>query len=359
MNTRNITDAELTENADVNFLADESGMLKKMGLIYLSGLIAGGVYNTVTDPDRYPIKEGTDEGGGGQGVITPVLEVGGLNRNTGEPTSRSDAVRTADFIPVSGGTYIFSNGMGYKFCINCYDSSKAILSGWAGGGISYAYVNDGGEFSLPSSAVYLKFYCSDTADVTVPFTLTRKSGGGGSTTPSQVLEFVKQYFANGNYVLECTEMDPGLWQLEVRSAKDEFTIFNIKAPKDRPHEATVALMCSGGNTKQFADLSCMRYRETEQGQVCIICQKRGSTTPLPYFFVGFNDGAGAGRVQKFRVNPDCVPLWLTNRGIMVRRNNNYNNDWTDEETVTVDLADMHDKVEKMYAALVADGTIAG
>lgn len=46
-NTRVITDAELTENEKVNFLADDSGILKKMELGHLAGVISDNIYNTI------------------------------------------------------------------------------------------------------------------------------------------------------------------------------------------------------------------------------------------------------------------------------------------------------------------------
>lgn len=348
--TKCITESQITENGDVNLLVDDISKLRRLP----ADVLKRDVINKITDPDRYPLEEQPVDTS--QATKHPVMELGGLSKSKGTPSERTDAVRTADFISLGGGDYTFSNGQGFKMCVICYGADKTILPAW-NGSYAYAYVNDGATISLPSLTAYIKFYTSDTSDAGAVFTLSGK-GDKEENTSKITAGFVKQYFVNGGYHLECTEMDPGLWQLELRAKNDEFAILAIKPPKERPHEATLALSLTGSSTKQFADLSCMRYDETAQGQVCLICQKRGASTPLPYFFIGFNDGTEAGRVQKFRVNPDAIPVQLTNEGIKVRRNNHYDNDWTDADTVLVNLADLQDKVNKMYDALVADGTIA-
>ena len=351
MPTKCITEAPLTENGDVNLLADDASMLRKLPV----KMIRDDVIHKITDPEQYPLSTETAETPQNVG-ITPVMEVGGLSKSKGTPSERSDAVRTAEFLPLSGGRYTFTNGKGFKMYVICYDESQKILPAWyESNTLTYALINDGDKLTIPDTTVYLKFYCSDTADTTITFIISGE--GSGTVTNNKYAEFVKQYFANGEYTLGCTELDPGLWQLELRALREGFAIFAIKPPKEKPHEATIALSLSGTNTKQFVDFSCMRYDETVQGQVCIICQKRGSVTPLPYFFIGFNDGTGAGRVQKFRVNPDAIPMQLTSNGVKVRRYNNYDNDWQDDDTVVINLAELNDKVNKMHMALVANGII--
>lgn len=298
--------------------------------------------NRIIDPEHFPLSKDITEV-----VIDAVLEVGGLSRKTGELEERSDSVRSKDYIQVSAGcTYTITNGMGYRTCVCCYNYNKEFLTAW-NGEYSYQYVSDGGSIDIPATATYIRFYCSSTSDIGIKFMLRSVQ------SKLEFTEFVSQHFSNGGYRFRTEEIDPNLWELQLYRDCDEFTIFDIKAPSAAPHEATLALKCYGKNTRQFVDLSCMRYDETSKGQVCIICQKRGSSTPLPYFFIGFNDGEGAGRVQKLRVNPDAIPVKFTSKGIEVRRNNNYDNDWTAEETVTVNLASLHDDVEALKTSTVA------
>lgn len=354
--TRNITDCDFAANVDgTNILVDDNGELKKIPTSSVGG---GGsanedeIIDKITNPDKYTV----GEGGGGDNVITPAMEVGGLDRSTGAETVKSNYSRTAGYIAVGQGIeYTFSNTSGDKICLMCYDADKNWLSSNIGNG-SYGYVylevGDKWKNKAEYGVAFIRFYNSKTSDLTVVYTMT--SGEIVPTVPP--LEHDKVYFPNG-YSMSVSEIDPGLYQLLLQAVKDSFSIVGIRAPESSPHEATLALLLSGTNTNQFADLSCMRYDESAQGQVCLILQKRGEATPLPYFFIGFNDGIRPPRVQKFRVNPDCVPMRMTSQGIEVRRNNTYDNDWLPEETVVVNLADIHDKVEKMYAALVADGTV--
>lgn len=353
MNTRNITDVEIAGSADTaNVLVDDNGVLKKFPASSLpggGGVDEAGILDKVTDPDKYA----QTSGGGEQ--ISPVMEVGGLDRSTGALKDNTGYSRTAEFIPVQPGIeYTFANDAGNKMCVMCYDANEQSVENIGNGSYRYIYVESGATWSFSDSygISFIKFYVSKTADLTIPYTIT----WGGSSDVVDPLSFKKMYFPNG-YSIEASEIDPGLWQLLIHALRNEFNIVGIRAPEAKPHEATLALLCSGDSTNQFADLSCMRYDESAQGQVCLILQKRGEATPLPYFFIGFNDGVRPPRVQKFRVNPDCIPMRMTSQGIEVRRNNTYDNDWLPEETVVVNLADMHDKVEKMYAALVANGTI--
>lgn len=298
--------------------------------------------NRIVDPENFPLSKDITEV-----VIDAVLEVGGLSRKTGELEERSDSVRSKDYIQVlEGNTYTITNGMGYRTCVCCYNHNKEFLVAW-NGEYSYQYVSDGGSVIIPPTTSYIRFYCSSTSDTTTKFTLRSVQ------SKLEVTEFVSQHFSNGGYRFRTEEIDPNLYELQLYRDRDEFTIFDIKAPSAAPHEATLTLKCSGNNTRQFADISCMKYDKSSKGQVCIICQKRGSETPLPYFFVGFNDGEGAGRVQKLRVNPDAIPVRFTSKGIEVRRNNNYDNDWTAEDTVIVDLASLHDDVEALKTSSVA------
>lgn len=344
METKNITKAEIINNTEVNLLVDDNELVKRLP----SSVLISEIIERVTNPESFPNNDVVPDV-----EIIPILEIGGLSRNTGELSERSDAVRTADFVKITGGTtYLFSNGLGYKVCVNIFDSSKNLLTDW-NGSFAYAYVNDGNSLAIPENAGFIKFYCSDTADITTKFIL--KDTNSSTSSALKYLEFVKQYFSKGHYYIQCSEIDPGLWQLELGSTENEFNIVKIKAPENNPHESTLALSLSGNGSHQIADLSCMRYDETAQGQVCLILQSR-SETPLPYFFIGFNDGKGAGRVQKLRIEPDSIPMRMTKDGIRVRRNNNYDNNWAGAE-VTVNLATMYDKVEKMYNALLSNGTI--
>jgi len=148
----------------------------------------------------------------------------------------------------------------------------------------------------------------------------------------------------GDHYLTQEEIDPGIYQLSLRSGLDMFTVFTVKTPVDKSEEATVCVMNDANGTVQFADLSSLRYDDSLPGQIMIVCQARGET-PLPYFSVAFNDGKGAGKVEKLTVQPDAVPMMMTSAGLKVRRDNSYDNNWTDENSLTVDLAKMADRLE--------------
>lgn len=308
----------------------------------------------ITDPDNYPLQEVESE----HTIIE--LESGRLSRENGSERDGVEGLRTPDFIPVSGGEKIcpvYEELSSEKlFCFLLYDSSYNYIStNWFNNEANHAYVGTGEHFTIPDNigATYLKGYIS--AEVTNG-TLTLKN----KVEPLIIkAEHKKIYVAEHGYSIYGSTIDDETMHKFVIKADGKdgntYNITEIKAPTSNPQEATIALMNWGNGIKQFVDFSSMVYDE-ENPSVEIVNQTRGGKK-LPTFSIRFNDGQGSGRVKKFVVHPDAIPIELTNGGIRVRKNNDYNNSGTDEEFVTVNLADLYEKVNTIYEALVANGTI--
>ena len=290
------------------------------------------------------------------------VEPGGVNRKTGVPEERDDAIRSIDYLEVTPEkTMFFTSSLpieddgSVRVCI--YDSNYTFVEM-----VHVALETDFTVESIVSTKSleslgitaselkYLKFYRSDTNDATVEMYLVTRA-----IKP----EFKKIYFADHGYAMYGSEIDNETMHKFVVEAlgKDgnEYNIFEIKAPKNAPGEASLALMNKGDGTLQFVDFSSLTYDE-DNPTVEIVCQTRGDHK-LPKFSIRYNDGKGAGRVKKFTVNPDCIPVELTSEGIKVRRNNNYDNNATEEELVTVNLADMYDTVKKLKSMLPRKVTV--
>ena len=306
----------------------------------------------ITDPDSHPLEviESEDR------VI--ALEVGKLSRTDGSERDGEGGLRTPDFIAVSAGEQICpvyeELASQNTLCLLLYDSSYNFISIWPDG-YNYAYIKSGEYFIIPDNigAAYFRAYISVE---NTEGTLTLKNNSVQTATKA---EHKKIYIADHGYSIYGDIIDDETMHKIVIKAEgldnNSYNITEIKAPPSNPEEATIALMNWGNGRKQFVDFSSMVYN-SENPTVEIVCQTRGGE-PLPEFSVRYNNGNGAGRVKKLVVMPDCIPIKLTNAGIEVRRNNNYDNDATAEELVTVNLADLYDKVNVIYDALIANGTI--
>ncbi|MBQ9133726.1 MAG: hypothetical protein IJX64_04260 [Clostridia bacterium] len=291
--------------------------------------------NRIIDPDTYPISQVAD-------TVTPIaIELGGLSVSNGEETVRTDAVRAAEYLPVTPGTTVyFTNSLtsADSLRVICYDADKNY--------VQTIYKDIRAEIDVLDTWAYLRFYRSDTADTTMEATLVVK----GET---EVTEFQKMYFKDSGYTLSGSLIghDETLHKVLLKSnGKDDntHTIFEIAAPSDNALESTLCLMNYDGDHYQFVDFSSMVYGE--EYTVEIVCQTREGK-PLPEFSVRYNDGEGAGRVKKFAVHPDCIPMELTAEGIKVRRNNDFNNTGTDDEYVTVDLAALMDRIATLESKI--------
>lgn len=291
----------------------------------------------VSDPDNHPV--------GGKPVVTstPALEPGGIDRTTGQPEESSSKVRTADFVPVNPGMkLIVENGKKLTNVVSCYDAGKAPILNWYlsdGKYYSYKNVSDGGSVVVPSHCAFVKVTLG-TTDVAVPLTVVSEA------SPAQLV-FQKLYLPEG-YGFQTDEIDPGIFELQAFASQGEHNVFSIHSPSEKPHEATLTLKLSG--TQKLFDLSLMDYAENKEGTVELVSQSRGEYRLAPVI-VAFNDGGGAGRVRKLTVMPDAIPIRMTAEGLQVRRNNKYDNDWTDAETVTVNLAELKALAEGHEARL--------
>lgn len=306
----------------------------------------------ITDPDTYPLKDN-----GQVNTIVAELEFGSISHNSGslwEDEEEYLGLRTVNFIPVTSGTsytvtYDGSQGM---MAFLFYDSSYGFLTGW-NEGYNYYYLSSGGEIKAPDGAAYMKAH--QPSATSKSGTLEISDGKIGSSKA----EHKKIYIADHGYsiygdIIDNETMHKIVIEAEGKDA-NTYNIIEVKAPSYNPQESTIALMNWGNDIKQFVDISSMVYEE-DNPTVEIVCQTRGGKK-LPEFSVRYNDGEGTGRIKKLVVMPDCIPIKLTNAGIEVRRNNNYDNNATAEELVTVNLADLYDKVNVIYDALIANGTI--
>ena len=267
--------------------------------------------------------------------VIPV-EVGGLKPKTGELDARDDAIRSADYLSVTPGKTVFFTsslpvgGSDHQVRTCFYDADYT----W----VETVYLELNTDLVIKSNWRYLKFYRSDTTDTTIEMALV---------TREMKPEFKKIYFADHGYAMYGAAMDDETMHKLVIEAlgKDdnEYNIVEIKAPKHSPGEASLALMNKGGDILQFVDFSSLTYDE-DNPTVEIVCQTRGNHK-LPEFSVRYNNGSG--RVKKFAVKPDCIPMTLTSEGIQVRRNNNYDNGATEEELVTINLAELYDKIHEL------------
>lgn len=287
----------------------------------------------ISDPDANPLSTTG-------GKVTPAIELGGIDRTTGAETTATDRVRSDDYIAVTDGEeYTIRNSADVQTCVMFYDSSYNFLTAWNGSN-SYKWVASGSTITAPTNAAYMKFYTNLVSDTSTVFTVS----WGEQTT----VTFTKQYFSNpvGDYSIACEEIDTDDYKLEITRENDEFSIVTVRAPINDPKEATLSLSTNGTTPIQFADFSSLKYDGSNvKGHICIVCQARNSL-PLPDFYVAFNDGS-SGRVRKFLVEPDAMPIKLTSTGIAFRRNNTFDNNWTSADTVTVNVPDMYDDVEEL------------
>lgn len=279
----------------------------------------------ILDPDNYktPLETG--------GIVVVNFEPGSISNSTGEDREEEGYLRTP-FIPIENDKFTLYSDMPISSSIRTfvYDADKNWIS--TANDVGFYRIQNGEKANITNKAKYIKCRVGTTAT----------SGTLTVTFDENCAIHQKIYFNNG-YNMESTLIEDNLYQLQVNAEEDEFNIFTIAAPKNNASEATIALMLNDENKTQFVDLSCMKYHEDEDGTFSMILQSRGDT-PLPSYVLGFNDGKGAGRVRKLEITPDAVPMQFVSDGIRVRKDNAYDNDWTDDNSVVVNLAELATKV---------------
>lgn len=294
------------------------------------------VINKIIDPDNYPLEEGDFEEEGHD----IVFEIGKLSRSSGENRDGEGGLRTPDYIPLNDfehlKTYFDTTSDGVdRLCLISYREDYT-CTGW------YGYVSSDVDYSIaemgmPEDSAYIRGYLSteDTEGAVTFWFYTEHE--------DTKAEHKKIYIADHGYTIYGDEIDNAtMHKLVIRALGldgNGYNITEIKAPSDNPEEATLALMNWGDNgRKQFVDFSSMTY-DPEKPTVEIVCQTRDGE-PLPEFSVRYNDGYGAGRVKKFVVHPDAIPIELTASGLKVRSNNNYDNEGEDSEFATINLFEL-------------------
>lgn len=303
------------------------------------------IINKILDPERYPLTEEKDEDAGESREITVALEFGMLSRTNGTAYEDEIGLRTPDFIPIQGASFIYPYyemiEPEVRMCFLFYDGNYEFMTEW-NEGVGYYYAGSGVDVPCPDGAVYMKasYYVHATEGMV---TFVTASALHEETVTRA--EHKKIFIADHGYAIYGDVIDTDTMHKIVIEAEGKdgntYNIVELKAPIDNPEESTMCLMNWGGGKKQFVDFSSMVY-DPEDPTVEIVCQTRGGLK-LPEFSVRYNDGNGAGRVKKFVVKPDAIPLELTSEGIRVRRNNNFDNSFDGSEFVTVNLADLYDR----------------
>lgn len=293
--------------------------------------------NKILDPDNYG-EESVQEGG----VIVVDLRKGYISSSTGEEEEGEDYLITS-FIPVENDKFsLYSDApVDSTIRIYVYDDEQKWIS-TANDNSGYYRISNGAKADITGKAKYIRCRLSSSAD----------SGTLTATFDDTVIvdhEIHQKIYFNNGYNMESTLIEDDLYQLQVNATEKEFNIFTIAAPKDNACEATLALMLNDEERTQFVDLSCMKYDEDSRGTFSTILQSRGDT-PLPKYILGFNDGKGAGRVRKLEIAPDAIPMQFTSSGIRVRKDNTYDNNWTDDNNVTINLAELSEKIPNWDAA---------
>ena len=285
--------------------------------------------NQILDPDNY----GTSSSETG-GVVVVNLKQGYISTSTGEEGDTEGYLIT-DFILVENDKFTLYSDAATDSAIRVfvYDADKNWLS--TANDVGYYRINNGEKADITNTAKYIRCRISTTATsgtLTITF---------DNVITSDHAIHQKIYFNNG-YNMESTLIEDDLYQLQVNAEENEFNIFTIAAPKNKASEATLSLMLDDEAKTQFVDLSCMKYKENENGTFSTILQSRGDT-PLPSYVLGFNDGKGAGRVRKLEIAPDAIPMQFVSNGIRVRKDNAYDNNWTDDNSVIINLTELATK----------------
>ena len=307
-------------------------------------------YVTNTDIDYLQL-----EGGVMQTVIEMIL---GSLSSSGDYLADSAKMTSKDIAAVQpNSTVTVSNNMNYNIYVRFYNEAGVYVSGITEQRGTITFI-------VPPTVYGFKVRTSTNENNLASTIFTYQTEGSVLTIDTDVVEIKK-----GNIDKIRTEevefglgysMASGVIQGEatynevIITAKDnEFAILNIKAPESNAKESTLTLMLDDVNTTQFVDISNMRYDTAVKGAFEIVLQKRGTNTPLPYFTVNFNDGLGAGRVKKFTVQPDAIPIEMTSEGLLVRKNNNYNNTGAPDEYQLINLVEMYNKIQELEARLNA------
>lgn len=291
------------------------------------------VINKILDPDNYPISESAEV------TVSCVMETGALDSSGGE--SESPTQIRSDFVEVSSKSGKICAGEDWEEDLRVlgYDAEKNF--------VEKKYASAGSEFSIPETWAYLRFYTGSTE---IEFSFV-------TGTPETKAEFKKIYIRDQGYYIKGENISGSDSHKVVIQAsgldENTYNITEIRAPSENPEEATLCLTNWGNGINQMVDISSMAY-DPENPTMEIVCQARNGS-PLPQFSVRFNDGEGAGRVKKFVVNPDAVPVELTSAGIRVRKNNTYDNAADESEYVTVDLADFYSKMTRRTVSVDLSG----
>lgn len=276
------------------------------------------VIDKIIDPDNNPLSESTET------TVNFVMETGALD-STGADTESQKQIRS-DFISLSSSSGAIYSSVEWNEDLRIigYDENKVF--------VKKIYASVGNEFSIPETWAYLRFYTGAT-DARFTFVYG---------TPETKAEFKKVYIRDHGYCLKGENIsESDSHKLVIQSSGLDGNVYNIteiRAPYSDPKEATLCLTNWGNGVNQMVDISSMAY-DPENPTMEIVCQARNGS-PLPKFSVRYNDGQGAGRVKKFVVHPDAIPIELTAQGLKVRKNNTFDNNGAEEDYIVVNLVEL-------------------
>ena len=298
------------------------------------------IFNKILDPDNYPLYEN-----GETKTVSAEMVLGTIDRDTGEEVDGTNYLRTAGVINVTSYatiTPVSDIGGVTQIRVFFYDSDDDYLGNKSVNKDSTLIISEHAP-----RASYIKCYMSFGRDVSnlVDSELTLNF-----TLKAAKAEHKKVYLTEHGYSIYGDYIDDDTMHKVVIYAegKDDntYNITEIRAPDSNPEEATLCLMNSGNGKTQFVDFSSMVY-DPENPEVVIVCQTRGGKQ-LPKFAIQFRDST-SGRVSKFTIRPDAIPIELTSAGIKVRKDNSIPNKDTDSEDnyVTVSLIDFLERIQAL------------
>lgn len=317
------------------------------------------ILNKILDPDNNPLAKDTEP----KSEIA-FLEKGKISTTTGLVSDGENYLRTPDFIDVTSYDTItpeFTIDGATQIRILFYNSAYEYIEE------SHRLIDKDVAFdilSVTSNAKYVKGYIKFSTDIDVDDAglvgkkLTLKLAKGADSATKA--EHKKVYLANHGYSIYGDNIDDDETMHKVviyaeGEHDNSYNITEIKAPKSNPQEATLCLMNSGNGITQFVDFSSMVYHE-DKPEVVIVCQTRGGKQ-LPKFAIQFNDGKSntddVGRVSKFTVRPDAIPIQLTADGIKVRKSNDPVEDENDSDDnyETVSLIDFSERITALETTI--------
>ena len=272
-------------------------------------------------------------------IFTSEFVLGTISSTDGQDVESLDAIRTKDYVSVEPlQTYYVENDLNYKIYVYAYKNDHTFIS-------QIGKFDNKCVFETPDECAYLKFRTSTSNienNINVKFEMYKGMNRGGKVHIGQqdLISLIGDYELLIDYIDD--NIDLPITTLRRKAKSGEYTILEIEAPRENPKESTITLMRTNLPTggAEFIDFTDMNYGKRK---CCLVVQKRGSGAKLAPFDIAFNDGEG--RVDKFSVFPDEMPVELRQNGIVL------NGDLVPNQ---YQLAKLEDKFNRTFSS--EDGT---